>query len=172
MCARSGFIGTDLDEIVADIFASLFMGEYLKKYRASRAKFATYIYGHIRVRILSAKRALVKRHMREIIAEPDEDSKPDTSITSDLEEATTIPAINQMLTEVYLQLSELPSTQTKNLARLFRELVEQVVLDGRISHTDIAKAHGYSRQAIGQQFADLMDTIPMRRLRLQLLAAK
>lgn len=173
MAVRSAFAGVDLEDVVENIIAELWMGDYLNAFDPALGSFSTYILGHARVRIAGAKRDFAKRGAREFIpVKRNEDDAAFDAADSQEEQNTewvlSVSWINEALTETFTELNGLPKTKTKDLARLLSELVEQVAADGTCNHTAIAKKHGWSRQAISQQVGDLLRTPAMQALKARL----
>lgn len=158
---RAGFRDHDAQDLIQDIFADLYSGGYLDKYDAEQGAFSTYIWGHVNIRIKDRKRSFWKRSQREFIPKPiidDEGTEitfetadPDNSDMENTELSITVDHICK-------ELDKLPATKSKNLARLFRDIVKQVTEKGEFSQTELARAYGCSRQAISYQVADLART--------------
>ena len=158
---QAGFHGIDGDDLVQDIFTHLHQGGYLAKFdpeatfNGKKTNFNTYIWGNIKVRILDRKRSLFTASQHEFVAEPvevvkDDDTMRDSGlINAELEAA---------LESVYADLQHLPATESKDLARLFSDIVEAVRTEGKFSQADLAKKRGVSRQAISYQIRDLAKT--------------
>lgn len=167
---RAGFHDHEAEDLVQDIFTELYAGNYLEKYDAKRGAFSTYIWGHINVRIMGRKRDLWKRSQREFIPTPKYNSEgeeitfPDPvdeselGVFADTELSMTVDAICR-------ELDKLPATKSKNLARLFRDIVKQVTENGEFSQTELARKYGCSRQAISYQVADLARCDAVRQLK-------
>ena len=169
VAASQGFRNADLDDATQSILTDLLAGDYLNKYDSKRGPFTTFIYGHIRIRLAGMRRAFWQRGQREVLTDvpnAQDLDKPD-EVT---EELFGVSEVNQVLAAMHRKLLKMPATQTKDLARLFAQMIEQVAKDGQVSHTEIARSHGYSRQAISQQISDLMSTSQMAELHESLSA--
>ena len=164
---QSGFFGDSAEDLSQDIFSDLFRGDYLSKYDSAKGTFATYIWGHVQVRIKGRKRDLAKRGQREFVNDIIENKETtdrallrQTSAT----DGTKMADLKASLASVYQDLRTLPSTETKNLARLFKEIVSSIQSEGHFSQAELAAKLGYSRQAISSQIRDLAKTRAAREL--------
>lgn len=158
---QAGFRYDYAEELVQDIFAWLWEGKYLERFDPSIAKFSTFIWGIIRLRIMDRKRELWKRNQRETV----------TDLTDPMYDAPTVEVgieeteLTLALKSVYDDLKQLPATETKDLARLFQDIVTMIAEEGDATQSGIGKLRGYSRQAIGQQINSLSKTKEAQRLK-------
>ena len=162
---QAGFQQADAEDLHQDIFHDLFRGGYLAKYDPSIGAFSTYIWGHVKIRIRGRKRDFWRRGQREFspaLNEDGSDSMPDIPDESD---GLADTELSMLLDAVNSDLRHLPATESKDLARLFRDIVEQVVATGEFSQTDLAHKRGITRQAVSYQIRDLAKTSAMLRLR-------
>jgi DNA-directed RNA polymerase specialized sigma24 family protein len=174
MAYRSGLRGDLLEEATQEIGVFLYQGRYLDKYDPNIGEFSTYIFGLIRVRITDFKRDLWKRGQREMIVQElfETDTHPfadPDDVAGSVESAAAVTELEVAIKSVYESLNKYPATKTKNLARLFRDMVAQVLRDdlapnGTINVQAIADQYGYSRQAMHAQVKTLMGTPEMQRL--------
>jgi hypothetical protein len=164
---QAGFFGESAEDLSQDIFGDLFRGDYLSKYDAARGTFATYIWGHVKVRILGRKRDFAKRGQREFVSDPIETKETTDRVIlrqSSATDGAKMAELKTSLASVYQDLRTLPSTETKNLARLFKEIVSAIQSQGYFSQAELAAKLGYSRQAISSQIRDLAKTRAAREL--------
>jgi len=164
---QAGFFGVYAEELSQDIFLELFRGDYLAKYDSEKGTFANFIWGHIQVRILGRKRELAKRTQREFVSDPIE--TPETARSSiekrsSAEDSNVMAELKASLGAIYLDLQTLPATESKNLARLFKEIVSSIQSNGYFSQAELATKMGVSRQAISSQIRDLAKTRSARQL--------
>lgn len=167
---KAQFHDPEAEDLVQEIFTELYAGHYLEKYDHERGAFSTYIWGHVNIRIKGRKRELWKRSQREFLLSPQYNNEGDetafsnikdeseTGVFTDTELSVTVDAICQ-------ELDKLPATKSKNLARLFRDIVKQVTEKGEFSQTELAKEYGCSRQAISYQVSDLARCDAVRSLK-------
>jgi len=151
--SRNGFSGYDAEDLVQDIFVALNQGDYLVKYDPNIATFSTYIWGQINVRILDRRRALWKKSNSESVSSDDFlfAVPVKESGYSDIDFDITVKL-------VYDELYKMPSTKTKNLAKLFFAIVDQIKTTGAFNQTVLAEDMGISRQAVSCQVRDLART--------------
>jgi DNA-directed RNA polymerase specialized sigma24 family protein len=164
---QAGFFGDSAEDLSQDIFSDLFRGDYLSKYDSEKATFATYIWGHVQVRIRGRKRDFAKRGQREFVSDPIETKETtDRAVLrqSSSTDGAKMAELKTSLASVYQDLRTLPSTETKNLARLFKEIVSSIQSEGSFSQAELAAKLGYSRQAISSQIRDLAKTRAAREL--------
>jgi RNA polymerase sigma factor (sigma-70 family) len=157
---QAGFYGVYAEELFQDIFLELLKGDYLSKYESDKGTFANFIWGHVRVRILGRKRELGKQTQYEFVSDPIEDDEKSAIDDSGMEMAE----LKSSLSSIYLDLKTLPATESKNLARLFKEIVSAIQSNGYFSQVELASKMGVSRQAISSQIRDLAKTRAMRQL--------
>lgn len=148
-----GLSGQDVEDAVHDIFVGLLAGHYLEKYNPAKAEFSTYIWSQVRFRLMSWKKAKVRREyvtpaldLFDSLAVAQREAEEDALGEMELE---------VVLGEVYQQLRQLPSTQTKDLARLFRDLHEQVEMEGKTSTRKLEGKYGIKHQAISEHVKEL-----------------
>ena len=163
MALRRGLRHEELDDCVAIIMSEFWAGDYLIKYDPTRAKFTTYIYSQIGVRITGYLSKLWKHGQREIAN--DELISHVALTVADPSDDLALTEITQALADVYKRLSENPPNRTKNLARLFQDIVEQLNTEGKVNYAEIAKKYGCSRQAISLQVKSLLKAEPVVELK-------
>lgn len=156
---QAGFTDDDMDDLIADIFLDLYKGDLLKKFDPEKGSFCNYIWANVRIRIKARRYDLWQRSQREVIQdmqEPDEDVYPNEPAVDDpeLDNAELFATISL----VAHQLEALPHTTTKNLARLFNDVVEQILTTGAFNCADVARKYGCTRQAISLQIKTLAST--------------
>lgn len=162
LAVRRGLRNEELEDCVMSIMGDFWKGRYLQRYDPKKGKFTTYVYGLIRFRLSGYLQRLWERSQCEVANDVLLEGAAGT--LADPGEEIRQTEIAQALAEVYERLTEYPATRTKNLARLFADVVEQLQTTGKVSYTDIARKYGYSRQAISQQMQDLLATEPMVQL--------
>jgi len=156
---NANFHGVYAEELSQDIFLDLYRGEYLSKYDSSKGTFANYIWGHIKVRILGRKKELGKLSEREIVNDPIENE-----LSASIDDGMLMADLKASLAAIYLDLESLPATESKNLARLFKEIVSSIQKNGYFSQAELATKMGVSRQAVSSQIRDLAKTRAARQL--------
>ena len=152
-----GFQGADAEDLVADIFSELFIGRHLDKYDCEKAKFSTYIWSHVNFRIKGRRRQLWKLGQREFVADLTEGAHEPPMEDGNLDMAEMASVIDAVSAE----LQQLPSTESKNLARLFSDIVEQIRTTGEFSQKLLAEKYNISRQSINNHVHDLAITDTM-----------
>lgn len=170
---RSGFRTSDLEDCVQEVLWYLFDRDHLSKYDESRGKLTTYMYGMSLVRVLDYKRRMGKRSGNEFNASEafDADSvNVNVNIVTDRRAASELGTVEMRmaLTETYACLSQTDAVEGKALARLFSDIVNQVMETGRVSFREIARQRGLSRSAMTEQTEALMRSGAMQELRLAL----
>ena len=83
---------------------------------------------------------------------------------SSAEDGNVMAELKASLGAIYLDLQTLPATESKNLARLFKEIVSSIQSNGYFSQAELATKMGVSRQAISSQIRDLAKTRSARQL--------
>jgi hypothetical protein len=172
LARRQGFDGDMLEEVVQDIQVALFKGEYLEKYDPDMGDFDVYIFGNIRYFLLAARAKMFKRGQREVVVQ-DFFDKDQSRRFEDQSDYIHVIEVSETLTTIHASLTKYPATKTKDLARLFRDMIEQVrdgqtSPDGRVNLQAIADKYGYSKQAIHAQVKTLLGTNELKQLKSQL----
>ncbi|GAI75163.1 unnamed protein product [marine sediment metagenome] len=164
---QSGFKGFEAEDLVQDIFADLYAGGYLDKYDKDRAAFSTYIWGHVKVRISGRKRVLWKHNQREFVPKPliTNEGEEITFEAPDPSDPFAETSLSITVDAISKELEALPATKSKNLARLFKDIVKMVQTEGEFSQTRLAQKYGISRQAVSYQIADLAKTNVLAKFR-------
>ncbi len=150
-----GLTGQDVEDAIHDIFTDLMEGQYLERYAPERAEFSTYIWSQVRGRLKTCRKRQNKRNSVEFCSVEftglyDRDEEY-TNLRDDLGSVELVI----MLNEVYKDLRQLRSTETKDLARLFNDLLTQVEQEGKTSTRKLQVGYGIKHQAITEQIKDL-----------------
>ena len=145
-----GLLGQEVEDAIHDIFTDLLAGRYLEKYDPGRAAFNTYIWSQVRGRLRTWRSKQGKRNSVEFAGLHDSDE----GYIQPLDDLGNVELV-VMLKEVYRDLRQLPSTETKNLARLFSDLLMQVEQEGKTSTRKLEVGYGIKHQAISEQIKDL-----------------
>lgn len=148
-----GLTGQDVEDATHDIFESLLVGRYLEKYDPARAEFSTYIWSQVRFRLMSWKKSKARRE--NVTPAVDLFDSPDVMAQAEVEDSLGDMELEIVLGEVYQQLRQLPSTQTKDLARLFHDLHGQVEMEGKTSTRKLEGKYGIKHQAISEHVKEL-----------------
>jgi len=164
LAMRRNFGFEEAEDIGHDTCTFLITHGYLERFDPSRGTpFRTYIFGqaYMHMTEILSKRAQLRsrEHAEETILDGD------TSHTIEApEDAIARIEIADALALTLSKLREFPTTKTRDLAKLFVDLIKQAEKLGEQNATEIAKEYGYSRQGVQQQIAALIATEPMREL--------
>lgn len=147
-----GLLGQDAEDAIHDIFTDLMAGGYLERYDQDRAAFSTFIWSQVRPRLMTWNRKKVRRETVtpavDLFESEAADSIDGVDHLSDKE-------LEVILVEVYQELKTLPATQTKDLARLFCDLHDQVEMEGKTSTRKLEGKYGIKHQAISAHVKEL-----------------
>lgn len=152
---QAGFFGPDADELLQDIFLALLQGQYLEKYDPTIGSFSNYIWTQVRVRIWDRRRVFGKRGEKEMVVDPKDWIAGTSQDTGKYEEVLRIE-YKQAIRAVYQELKTLPKTDTRNLAKLFAKIVEQVEVNGYVNRAELAKDLGISHQGVSIQIRSIV----------------
>lgn len=158
-----GLIGQDVEDAIHDIFTDLLAGHYLERYDPGRAAFNTYIWSQVRGRLRTWRSKQSKRNSVEFAGLYDSDE----GYIQPLDDIGNVELV-VMLREVYRDLRQLPSTDTKDLARLFNDLLVQVEQEGKTSTRKLQVGYGIKHQAISEQIKDLRNLPVIKALKRSL----
>lgn len=161
-----GLKNEDLDDAVADTFRAIWEGDYLLRYNEGLASFKTYIYSQALGRMRNHFRDYVKRMKRgdvpiiitmeygeeRILDEADKLEDVDWDAVGGAHELVAI------IRSTHELLTRYPSSATKDLARLFRDVIIDIDETGELNQSRLAEKYGLTRQALGQQIKHLRAT--------------
>ena len=165
---RSGFRGIDLSDCVQEVLTFLFEKDYLSRYDESRGKLSTYMYTLALMRVLDYKRNMGKLSGGEFNASEQMESDAFTFPDADYASVLSRIEMRTALAETYAWLSQLPSPDGQQLARLLSDIVGQVQESGRVSFEEIAERRGLSRRTLSNQRKRLAESAVMQEFRMAL----
>lgn len=168
MALQLGLSSSDSEDAAQSVMLGLWQGDYLTKYNPEVANFNTFIFTQARFRLLKARSELWKHGRLEVSVSEVWADDSDGGEAMGGEDELAQAELDEAIARVLVDLERLPATETKDLARLFREMLVQVRDEGKVTMSAIASSHGWSRQAISQQVADLRQVPAMRQLRAAL----
>lgn len=137
-----GFYDADMEDIYQDLITEFWARDYLGSFDATRATFATFLYGFVNVRLLGYNRKRRQQYTRNVDLDFAEFMGECDDCSSDL--GCVVEA-----------LANVPVRGQRNLLRLFNDIQRQVSEYGRKNQSDLANDYGVSPAAVTLQMNDL-----------------
>ena len=151
----------DIEDAIQVVFEEFLTG-YAERYDPSKGSISAYFLGQSRYMFMNFRNRAIKKSAVSINnaygSDADAEGDSDFDISTDdagIEQFASVESIREMMLQVIAKLETYKSTDTKNFARLFRDMVECYNEHGTVSSIHIAKKYGYTRQAVDQQVSDL-----------------
>lgn len=142
------FTEDDEDDIFQTLMLEFYEGNYLNIYDPLKASFSTFLYGFINTRMHAFNRNR-RNFMRRTIDLEEIDNLVDDE---DIELGETLGIVSQLL-------SQLPVRGTRDLHRLFDDLVTQITVDGMKNQSALAESYNVSPAAMTAQMNDLREML-------------